>query len=118
MGGGSPRANFGGAAQLYPCRALVRAFAQPGWRNDYMAARANESLKLCADLSGGSATVQAQAARVLSDGQGLPLVRVRAPLALVLASRWCRRVWGSHDRRYVRVGAIPAWRVTFTCLNR
>jgi hypothetical protein len=94
-----------GAAQLYPCRALVRAFTQPGWRNDYMAARANESLKLCADLSGGSATVQAQAARVLSDAQGLPLVRVRAPLALVLynedelATGWASVVRGAEEAR-------------------
>ena len=35
-----------------------------------------------------------------------------------LASRWCHRIWSSHDRRYVRGGARPAWRVTFTCLNR
>jgi hypothetical protein len=88
-----------GAAQLYPCRALVRAFAQPGWRNDYMAARANESLKLCADLSTSSGTVQAQAARVLSDGQGLPLVRVRAPLALVLYNEEeLATVWASAVR--------------------
>jgi len=40
-------------------------------------------------------------------------VRVRN----MLANRWCRLVWDSHDRRYVRVGAIPAWRVAFTCLN-
>jgi len=81
-------------AQVYPCRALARAFAQPGWRNEYMAGRVNESLQLCADLSGDSAALQEQAARVLSDAQGLPLVRVRAPLALVLfnedelATRW------------------------------
>lgn len=92
-------------AQLYTCRALARAFAQPGWRNEYMAGRVNESLQLCADLSGDSAALQAQAGRVLSDAQGLPLVRVRAPLALVLfnedelATRWASVVQGRDDAR-------------------
>lgn len=74
----------GAVAGLYPCRALARAFVQPGWRNEYMAARANESLKLCADVSDRGSPLQAQAARVLSGADGAPLARVRAPLTLVL----------------------------------
>jgi hypothetical protein len=73
-----------GASKLYPCRALARAFVQPGWRNEYMAARANESLKLCADLGDRGSPLQAQAARVLSGADGAPLALVRAPLTLVL----------------------------------
>lgn len=73
-----------GLPELYPCRALVRAFIQPGWRNEYMAGRANESLKLCADLADRGSPLQAQAARVLSGAGGAPLARVRAPLTLML----------------------------------
>jgi hypothetical protein len=73
-----------GGAELYPCRALARAFVQPGWRNEYIAGRANESARLCADLSDRGSPLQAQAARVLSGADGAPLARVRAPLTLVL----------------------------------
>lgn len=73
-----------GASKLYPCRALARAFVQPGWRNEYIAGRANESLKLCADVSDRGSPLQAQAARVLSGANGAPLALVRAPLTLVL----------------------------------
>lgn len=73
-----------GLPMMYPCRALARAFTQPGWRNEYMAGRANESLQLCADLSDRGSPLQAQAARVLSSADGAPLARVRAPLTLVL----------------------------------
>jgi len=74
----------GAVAVMYPCRALARAFVQPGWRNEYMAARANESLELCADLGDRGSPLQAQAARVLSGADGAPLALVRAPLTLVL----------------------------------
>lgn len=73
-----------GASKLYPCRALARAFVQPGWRNEYIAGRANESLKLCADVGDRGSPLQAQAARVLSGADGAPLALVRAPLTLVL----------------------------------
>ena len=111
----------GGEALVYPCAALARGFAQRGWRNEYMWARANESRELCADLhaaASGSSVLQGQAALVLSDAEGLPLVRVRAPLTLVLynddeLARWASGKGADLLSVTVRVSYITALQSAF-----
>ena len=111
----------GGEALVYPCAALARGFAQRGWRNEYMWARANESRELCADLhaaASGSSVLQGQATLVLSDAEGLPLVRVRAPLTLVLynddeLARWASGKGADLLSVAVRVSYITALQSEF-----
>ena len=111
----------GGEALVYPCAALARGFAQRGWRNEYMWARANESRELCADLhaaASGSSVLQGQAALVLSYAEGLPLVRVRAPLTLVLynddeLARWASGKGADLLSVAVRVSYITALQSEF-----
>jgi hypothetical protein len=77
-------ASSGAALRPQNCQSLASRFQEPGWRNDYMSSRANASAQLCADIHSASEAVQTLAGHVLSDASGGALVRLRAPLVLVL----------------------------------
>jgi hypothetical protein len=107
------------AENYMDCAALMVRFNDTGWFNAFLSSRVQNYSQFCDSLRLQPATLQSAVNRVLDDSEGAALVRLKAPLVLVvyndehLADAWSFSTAPDVVSLTVRISRVSAHRNVF-----